>query len=302
MATVRKGIGDFPKADPTEAVTGKGIAVLLLFIALYVVLYALSYPLGRLSDNPLLSVPLSGPYSLMSLVMALAGLALAVRHLKEYQLNDVAVSFLLSALVWLAVQSRYWYNGWTPSIPYYDPTFNAVEVFLITLGAIGLLKTSKVLRSRLAEDDVKKAIAGLLTGVAIGLPFAAINVLLLVVFSGEPVAVQDVIVNSIIALRPGIMEEVVFRLFFMGLAIAVLLRYLPRKTAISSAIFMAIVFHSALHVPQMILSSPAAAIFTVALTSLLFGLPMAYLAYKKDIETAIGFHWVIDAVRFSLGL
>jgi hypothetical protein len=29
---------------------------------------------------------------------------------------------------------------------------------------------------------------------------------------------------------------------------------------------------------------------------------MALLAYKKDIESAIGFHWVIDAVRFSLGL
>ncbi|OPY29028.1 MAG: hypothetical protein A4E28_01137 [Methanocella sp. PtaU1.Bin125] len=29
---------------------------------------------------------------------------------------------------------------------------------------------------------------------------------------------------------------------------------------------------------------------------------MAYLTYKKDLESAIGFHRVIDAVRFSLGL
>ncbi len=29
---------------------------------------------------------------------------------------------------------------------------------------------------------------------------------------------------------------------------------------------------------------------------------MACMAYKKDIETAIGFHWTIDAVRFTLGM
>jgi membrane protease YdiL (CAAX protease family) len=65
---------------------------------------------------------------------------------------------------------------------------------------------------------------------------------------------------------------------------------------------MAILFHSALHVQQTIISSPLSALVTVVVTSILFGLPMAYLAYKKDIETAIGFHWVIDAVRFTLGM
>ncbi len=298
----RKGIGDFPKADPTEEVTGKGIAVLLLFFVLYVVLYALSYPLGRISGNPLLSVPFASPYTLICLVLAIAGLWLIIRHFKEFKVNDFAVSFLLSALVWLAIQTKYWYNGWTPSIPYYDPTLNAVEVFLITLGAIGLLKSNKVLRFRLAEDDDRKAVMSLVLGAVVGLPFAAINVLLLILFNNQPVVMQDAIVSSILALQPGIMEELVFRLFFMGIAIVVLLRYLPRKTAITSAIFMAILFHSALHVQQTIISSPLSALVTVVVTSILFGLPMAYLAYKKDIETAIGFHWIIDAVRFTLGM
>jgi hypothetical protein len=298
----RKGIGDFPKVNPAEEVTGKGIAVLLSFFVLYVVIYALSYLLDRFSGNPLLSVPLASPYSLICLVMAIVGLWLIVRHLKDYRLNDFAVSFLLSALVWLAIQSKYWYNGWTPSIPFYEPTFNAIEVFLITLGAIGLLKNNKVLRFRLAEDDDRKAVMSLALGAVIGLPFAAINVLLFVLSTSQPIVMRDALVSSIIALQPGIMEEVVFRLFFMGLAIVVLLRYLPRKTAITSAIFMAILFHSALHVPQTIISSPLSALITVVVTSILFGLPMAYLAYKKDIETAIGFHWIIDAVRFTLGM
>jgi hypothetical protein len=50
------------------------------------------------------------------------------------------------------------------------------------------------------------------------------------------------------------------------------------------------------------MSNPPMALVMVVVTSLLFGLPMALLAYKKDIETAIGFHWIIDAVRFALGL
>jgi hypothetical protein len=298
----RKGIGDFPKVDPTEKVTGKGIAVLLSFFVLYIVLYALSYPLGRFSSHPLLGVPFSSPYSLICLVLALVGLGLVIRHLREYRLNDFAVSFLMSALVWLAVQAKYWYNGWTPTVPYYHPTFIAVEVFLITLGAIGLLKRNRVLRFRLAEDDDRAAVTSLVTGVVIGLPFAVINVLLFVFLNGQQIVIQDVVFSAIMALQPGIMEELVFRLLFMSLAIVVLLKYLPKKVAITSAIFMAIVFHSAVHVPQLVLANPLMAIVTVIVTSTLFGLPMALLAYKKDIETAIGFHWVIDAVRFALGL
>jgi hypothetical protein len=88
----------------------------------------------------------------------------------------------------------------------------------------------------------------------------------------------------------------------MGLAIVVLAKVLPRGIAIGSAVFMAIVFHSAAHVPDLLATDPVMALAAVAVTSLLFGLPMAMLAYRRDIETAIGFHWIIDAVRFSLGL
>jgi hypothetical protein len=36
-------------------------------------------------------------------------------------------------------------------------------------------------------------------------------------------------------------------------------------------------------------------------TSLLFGLPMALLQIKKNLETAIAFHWLIDFMRFLFG-
>jgi hypothetical protein len=36
-------------------------------------------------------------------------------------------------------------------------------------------------------------------------------------------------------------------------------------------------------------------------TSLLFGLPMALLQVKRNLESAMAFHWFIDAFRFAFG-
>jgi hypothetical protein len=36
-------------------------------------------------------------------------------------------------------------------------------------------------------------------------------------------------------------------------------------------------------------------------TCLLFGLPMAVLQVRRNLETAIAFHWWIDCVRFLFG-
>jgi hypothetical protein len=298
----KKGIGDFPRVNPTEEVTGKGIAVLLAFFASYAALYTLSYPLGRFSGNPLLAVPLANVFSLCFLALAIVGLLLIIHYRSRIVPGDLLAPLFLAALVWLAIQARYWYNDWTPSVPYYDPTFNAVEVFLVSLGAVGLLKAHDVLRFRLPGNDLAATGKSLGLGVLLGIPFAILNVLLFVFANGEQIVPEDLLTQAIIALKPAIMEEMAFRLLFMALALVVLMKVLPRKIAIASAIFMAIVFHSAAHVPDLLVSNPPMALVMVVVTSLLFGLPMALLAYKKDIETAIGFHWIIDAVRFSLGL
>ena len=302
QATAKKGLGDFPKVNPSEEVTGKGIAVLLAFFGFYALLYALSYPMGRLSDNAWLSVAFADVFSLCFLTLAIAGLLLAIRYRSRLTPGDLLAPLFLAALVWLAIQSQYWYNDWTPTIPYYAPTFNAVEVFLIALGAAGLLKAHAVLQFRLAGNDLAAIGRSLGLGVLLGIPFAILNVLLFVFVNGQPIVPEDVITMAIMALKPAIMEEMAFRLLFMGLAIVVLAKYLPKRIAIPSAIFMAIVFHSAAHVPDLLVNSPVMALAMVVITSLLFGLPMALLAYRRDIETATGFHWVIDAIRFTLGL
>ncbi len=308
----RKGIGDFPQVDPTEEVTGKGLAVLLAFFVVYVALFALSYPLHRLAENAWLGAPvglqhIGNPativlFSLCFLAMAITGIALTFRYRRNLAPGDLTAPLFLAALVGVAIQAEYSYNGWTAIIPYYPPAFNAVETFFISLGAVALLKSHPVLRFDLAGNDLAAAARSLGLGVILGIPFAAINAMFFIFINGKAIVTQDIIAEAIIALRPAIMEEAAFRLLFMGLAIVVLLTVLPRHIAIVGALVMAIVFHSAAHVPDLLLSNPAMALANVVLTSLLFGLPMALLAYKKSIETAIGFHWVIDAVRFALGL
>ena len=39
-----------------------------------------------------------------------------------------------------------------------------------------------------------------------------------------------------------------------------------------------------------------------ALPGDVFGLPLAVLAYRRNLESAIACHWTIDAVRFAVGL
>jgi hypothetical protein len=153
----KKRLGDFPKVIPTEEVTGKGIAVLAAFFAFYIVLYAISYPLGRLADNALLDVAFADFFSLCFLLLALVGLLLVAHYRRHFAPGgDILASLFLAALVWLAIQAQYWYNGWTTSIAYYDPTFHAVETFLISLGAICLLKAHPVLRFSLARERSRR--------------------------------------------------------------------------------------------------------------------------------------------------
>jgi hypothetical protein len=64
---------------------------------------------------------------------------------------------------------------------------------------------------------------------------------------------------------------------------------------------LAVIPHSLLHLPDLFLENPGMALGLLAATSLLFGLPMAILQIRKNLESAIAFHWFIDFVRFLFG-
>ena len=104
--------------------------------------------------------------------------------------------------------------------------------------------------------------------------------------------------SAFIALQPGIAEEIIFRFFIMNVLMVVLSKYFSKNTAIILSFIFAIVPHSLIHFSELWIVNPIGAISMLILTCSLFGFPMAYLQYKRDLETAIAFHWCIDFIRF----
>lgn len=81
-----------------------------------------------------------------------------------------------------------------------------------------------------------------------------------------------------------------------------LLRYsTARRLALIVAVGLAVVPHSLNHLPDLLLANPTMGIVMLMATCLLFGLPMAVLQVRRNLETAIAFHWWIDFVRFLFG-
>lgn len=74
----------------------------------------------------------------------------------------------------------------------------------------------------------------------------------------------------------------------------------PRLVTLA-ALILAVVPHSLNHLPELFLENPLMGLVMLVATSLLFGLPMAVLQIKKNLETAIAFHWLIDFARFLFG-
>jgi hypothetical protein len=49
-------------------------------------------------------------------------------------------------------------------------------------------------------------------------------------------------------------------------------------------------------------AQPLTALAMGAALGLIWGLPMTVLALRRDLESAIGFHWIQDGFRFLAGL
>ena len=277
-----------------------GVVAVLTIVAALATLYAVSYPLaGWMAATETHLVP-TGPAELSYLVLAGIGLALAVTGRKDLTAFDWLVAIGLAVPVWLAIQAPFWQFGWTPFIPYYDPTLHATETAFMTLGGIVLARRHGVVRVLVAERRYRATLAAFVLGGAVGLVLATVNVLLFIV-GGDAPSASDAPNALLRALKPGILEEVTFRLLFLALVIVILRRYLSPSRSAIVAIVLSAAFHAAIHVPDLIVTNPVAAIGTTAVLSVVFGIPLAVLAYRRGLESAMACHWTIDAIRFGIG-
>jgi hypothetical protein len=137
-------------------------------------------------------------------------------------------------------------------------------------------------------------------GIAVAIPLALLNNLYFFMSAGS-FQIQNVFSSAFAALSPAIHEEIVFRFFVLAMVLRLLHSSASPRLAMFIAVFLAVVPHSLNHLPDLFLANPAMGLFMLTATSLLFGLPMAILQVRKNLETAIAFHWFIDFVRFLFG-
>lgn len=136
-------------------------------------------------------------------------------------------------------------------------------------------------------------------GAVISIPLAVLNVLY---FSlSRQINMRNMLSSAVFALKPAIAEEVVFRFFLLSYVY-----YLFRgkaETRLKNVLIyiLLIIPHELLHYPDLFVESPGWAVVMSIVGSIVFGLPMALLMKKKNLQMAIGMHWFIDFARFVAG-
>lgn len=101
------------------------------------------------------------------------------------------------------------------------------------------------------------------------------------------------------ALQPALLEEAWARLFLLPLLFVVFRSASGSTTgrALLFALLVSVAVHGLAHAPQSI-STVSNALFS----AIVFGAPLALLFLRRGLESAIGYHFFIDFVRFGYAI
>lgn len=224
---------------------------------------------------------------------ALTGAAVVVL----FKLRTVSMQSILSAvlLASLSAVSIYLRNSGLT-----DALQEGLIVFVTFLAGSAIFQRVNGQTIAALQNGTANVILSILFGIMVAIPFAVINNLFFYFNSGH-VTFRDGFVSALLALSPGISEEIIFRYFVVALCSQWLQNESKQRLGFFAAVLLAVVPHSLNHLPDLFITNPATALFMLAATCLLFGLPMAVLQVKKNLESAIAFHWFIDFARFLFG-
>jgi hypothetical protein len=168
------------------------------------------------------------------------------------------------------------------------------------LAGLTLFKDLQVLAIPAFRSPLAKIGLSMLFGILLAIPLIIINNLYFYMNAGA-IHFQNIFVSAFEALSPAIHEEIIFRFFVLAMCFRILGSSTSPRLRMVTALFLAVVPHSLNHLPELFLQDPSMGLFMLAATSFLFGLPMAMLQTKKNLEAAIAFHWFIDFMRFLFG-
>ncbi|MBN1370418.1 MAG: hypothetical protein JW987_00545 [Anaerolineaceae bacterium] len=172
--------------------------------------------------------------------------------------------------------------------------------FVAALGGLVIMRQGGPVPFAAANGEWRKSGRNILFGLAVGLPLAALNVVALQISEGQSIVWQNTFAAMLDAIQPGVVEEVVYRFALWGLLWLALRGSLP-KQAVSVAGLLALLIHNYVHFDALLAEAPLVALGMGLVMSLLWGLPLYFLARRRGLEAAMAFHWIQDVARFVAG-
>jgi hypothetical protein len=183
-------------------------------------------------------------------------------------------------------------------VPFHPVVWSVLQVFLVTTGLLAgwaLLRYAGlwqlgISRSQYLDNGLKSAIQSFSTGIIISIPWALGFVLM-----GS--AASQMWVQKwwqpLIAISPGIGEEVWGKVFPIPLIFILLRRvFQPKRAYIISLVIISFWF-AYLHT-----AGGIEGVISTAMIGTLIVLPLTYICFHRDLETAFGFHFFVDFVKF----
>ena len=171
---------------------------------------------------------------------------------------------------------------------------------LAILGGLIIMRQGGPVQFRIANSEWKKSGKSILVGLMIGLPLAVINIFALQITENQPVIWQHPFAALLDALQPAIVEELIYRFALLGLFWKVLHVSIPKQAAWISGLLVLFI-HNFAHLGDLFLENPLLALGMGTVMSIIWGLPETLLALRRDIDSAISFHYIQDFTRFISG-
>lgn len=269
------------KEDRSTRTTQKGWLVLFSLVAIGVLL---------------LLTALFGPFSLFAFpIVSVITLLLARRPIA----NREAIYALGMALVaGIAGLDAEWISFITPV------QWGILQIPLVLTGFLAgwsILRSSELVqngvgRSRFLTAGLSSATFGFVQGLLIAMPWALGAVVMGTSTGGKATWVQTWW-QPFIAIQPGIAEEAWGRILPVPLLFLLLRRFTSTRVAFTTALVIVGYWFAYLHAS----GDPINVVVTTLITGTLFVLPISFLCFYRDLETAIGFHFWMDFLKFGFG-
>ncbi len=168
------------------------------------------------------------------------------------------------------------------------------------LGGLVVMRQGGPVQLSMARGGWGKVGKSLVLGIGVGAPLAVLNIFALRLTQGQSIRWQSPLAALVDALQPAVVEEVIYRFAFLGLLWLALSGSQPKRAGWLAGL-LALLVHNFSHFDDLFVQAPLVALGMGLVMALLWGLPPTLLALRRDLDSAIAFHWIQDATRFLAG-